>query len=155
MGISPSELHPDSGATHSKKRRGRGPGSGNGTYAGRGNKGQKARSGKKLPYDAFEGGQFPMSRKFHTLRGFNNKWRIPYQPVNLGQLERFDAGSNITPEDLRATGILRNLNLPVKILAGGEFTKSLNIAADGFSEAAREKIASLGGSATVVVVGDE
>lgn len=155
MAISPSELHPNVGATHSKKRVGRGHGSGNGTYAGKGMKGQKSRSGKNLPYDAFEGGQFPMSRKFHVLRGFNNKWRVAYQPVNLGQLEVFEAGSNITPEDLQAAGILRNLNMPVKILGGGELTKALNVAADGFSASAKEKLESLGGSATVVVVGDE
>ena len=150
MAISPSELRPDVGATHSKKRRGRGPGSGNGTTAGRGNKGQKSRSGKKLPYDAFEGGQFPMSRKFHTLRGFNNKWRVPYQPVNLGSLDRFEDGEIVTPAVLQAAGVLRNLNLPVKILADGEFTKKLNITAGGFSASAKAKIESLGGTAALV-----
>ena len=89
MSIGAHELRPDRGATHKKKRIGRGNASGQGTYAGKGLKGQKSRSGKNSPYDAFEGGQFPMSRKFHVLRGFNNKWRVEYQPVNLAALERF------------------------------------------------------------------
>lgn len=149
MAISPSELAPDPGATHAKKRVGRGHGSGNGTYAGKGLKGQSSRSGKRLPYDAFEGGQFPMSRKFHTMRGFNNKWRIPYQPVNLEALERFDDGEKVTPEVLLAWGVVRNLNIPVKILGRGELTKRLEVVADGFSASAKEKIESLGGSATI------
>lgn len=155
MAISPSELAPNPGATHSKKRVGRGHGSGNGTYAGKGLKGQKSRSGKNLPYDAFEGGQFPMSRKFHTLRGFNNKWRVPYQPVNLEALERFDDGTNVTPEVLLSWGVVRNLNLPVKVLGRGEFTKKLNVTADAFSASAREKIESLGGTATTEGVESE
>lgn len=155
MAISPSELRPDPGATHSKKRIGRGHGSGNGTYAGKGMKGQNSRSGKKLPYQAFEGGQFPMSRKFHTLRGFNNKWRIPYQPVNLEALERFDDGDKVTPEVLLAWGVVRNLNLPVKILSRGEFTKKLDVTADGFSAAAKEKIEALGGTAAVAIIEEE
>ena len=95
MTIGAHELRPDKGATHSKKRIGRGNATGQGTYAGKGLKGQKSRSGKRLPYDAFEGGQFPTSRKFHVLRGFNNKWRVPFQPVNVAALDRFDAGSSV------------------------------------------------------------
>lgn len=150
MAISPSELHPSPGATHSKKRVGRGHGSGNGTYAGKGLKGQKSRSGKNLPYAAFEGGQFPSSRKYHTLRGFNNKWRVPFQPVNLSALERFEAGATVTPETLLSSGVLRNLNLPIKILGEGELTKSLTITAHGFSASAKARIEELGGTATVL-----
>lgn len=150
MTIGANELAPARGATHAKKRVGRGNGSGHGTYAGRGLKGQKARSGKKLPYDAFEGGQFPLSRKFHSLRGFNNKWRIPFQPVNVGVLERFDAGSTVTPETLRAAGILKHLREPVKILGEGDLSRSLNVSAHRFSDAAKAKIEAAGGTATLI-----
>lgn len=150
MSIGAEELRPDRGATHAKKRVGRGNGSGHGTYAGKGLKGQKSRSGKKLPYDAFEGGQFPSSRKFHVLRGFNNKWRVEFQPVNLAALERFDAGATVTPESLRAAGVLRNLNQPVKVLGAGDLTRKLNVSAHRFSESARTKIEAAGGSCTVI-----
>jgi large subunit ribosomal protein L15 len=149
MSIGAQELRPDRGATHSKKRVGRGNGS-QGTYAGKGLKGQSSRSGKKAPYDAFEGGQFPSSRKFHSLRGFNNKWRVPYQPVNLGMFDRFDAGATVTPETLLAAGILRHLREPVKVLADGEITKKLNISAHRFSETAKAKIEAAGGTVTVI-----
>ena len=150
MSITAADLAPNAGATHSKKRIGRGNGSGHGTYATKGLKGQKQRSGKNLPYDTFEGGQFPFARRFHTLRGFNNKWRVPFQPVNLGALDRFDAGTTITPELLKNAGILRHLREPVKILATGELTKSLNISAHRFSQAASARIIELGGTATVI-----
>jgi large subunit ribosomal protein L15 len=149
MSIGAEELKPDRGATHSKKRVGRGNGS-QGTYSGKGLKGQKSRSGKKAAYDAFEGGQFPSSRKFHSLRGFNNKWRVEYQPVNLSAFDRFDAGANVDPEALVAAGVLKHLNGPVKVLAEGEVTKKLNISAHRFSEAAKAKIEAAGGTATLV-----
>lgn len=150
MSIGAEELRPPHGATHSKKRIGRGNGSGQGTYAGKGLKGQKSRSGKKLPYDAFEGGQFPMSRKFHVLRGFNNKWRVAFQPVNLSALDRFDAGTSITPESLRAAGVLRNLNEPVKVLGNGDLSKKLTVSAHRFSETAKTKIEAAGGTCIVI-----
>ena len=150
MTIGANELRPASGATHAKKRVGRGNGSGHGTYSGRGLKGQKSRSGKKTAYDAFEGGQFPISRKFHSLRGFNNKWRVPFQPVNIAALERFEAGSQVTPETLREAGILKHLREPVKILGEGDITRALNVTAHRFSEAARAKIEAAGGSITVI-----
>ncbi len=150
MSIGVHELRPDRGATHSKKRVGRGNGSGHGTYAGKGLKGQKSRSGKKKAYDAFEGGQFPLSRKFHSLRGFNNKWRVPFQPVNLAALDRFEAGSDVTPDTLLAAGVLRHLREPVKILAVGDLTKKLNVSAHRFSESAKAKIQAAGGTATLI-----
>jgi large subunit ribosomal protein L15 len=150
MSIGAHELRPDRGATHAKKRVGRGNASGHGTYSGKGLKGQKSRSGKKTAYDAFEGGQFPMSRKFHVLRGFNNKWRVEYQPVNLAALNRFDDGASITPETLRAAGILRHLREPVKILGVGELSKKLNVTAHRFSATARARIEAAGGTATLV-----
>ncbi len=147
-------LRPPKGATHAKKRVGRGNSSGHGTYAGRGLKGQRSRSGKKLAYDAFEGGQFPISRKFHVLRGFNNKWRVPYQPVNLEALERFDDGATITPETLKAAGILKHLREPVKILGRGELTRKLTITAHAFSATARQRIEAAGGTA-ITIASDE
>ncbi|MEO6045364.1 MAG: 50S ribosomal protein L15 [Tepidiformaceae bacterium] len=149
MSIGAEELRPDRGATHSKKRVGRGNGS-QGTYSGKGLKGQKSRSGKNLPYDAFEGGQFPTSRKYHTLRGFNNKWRVPFQPINLAALDRFDDGSTVTPETLLRAGLLRHLREPVKILGNGDITKKLIIVADRFSESAKAKIEEAGGTATLI-----
>ncbi len=150
MSIGAEELRPPRGATHSKKRVGRGNGSGQGTYAGKGLKGQSSRSGKKLPYDAFEGGQFPSSRKFHTLRGFNNKWRVPFQPINVASLDKFDAGATVTPESLRDAGLLKHLNEPVKILGNGDITKKLTVNAHRFSESAKTKIEAAGGTCTVI-----
>ncbi|MEJ5220406.1 MAG: 50S ribosomal protein L15 [Tepidiforma sp.] len=144
------ELRPPRGATHAKKRVGRGNSSGHGTYAGRGLKGQRSRSGKKLAYDAFEGGQFPTSRKFHVLRGFNNKWRVPFQPVNLEALERFADGTEVTPETLKQAGILKHLREPVKILGRGELTRKLTVAAHAFSATAKERIEAAGGTAVVI-----
>jgi len=155
MSIGAQELRPDRGATHSKKRIGRGNSSGTGTYAGKGLKGQKSRSGKNLPYDSFEGGQFPSSRRFHSLRGFNNKWRVEYQPINLAALDRFAAGSTVTPEALVAVGILKHLHQPVKVLANGELSKALNISAHRFSESAKTKIEAAGGTATLIRNDDE
>lgn len=152
MAFSADTLHPDPGATHSKKRVGRGNGSGHGTYSGRGLKGQQSRSGKKSPYAQFEGGQFPSARRFHTLRGFNNKWRVPFQPVNLASLERFEAGASVTPEALRDAGVLKHLRLPVAILGDGELTTKLTISAHRFSASAREKIEKAGGSCELLEV---
>lgn len=150
MSLDASELRPNAGSTHAKKRVGRGNGSGHGTYSGRGLKGQKSRSGKKLPYDQFEGGQFPSARKYHVLRGFNNKWRIPFQPVNLAALERFDAGAEITPEILESVGVVRHLREPIAILGDGDFSKKLTISAHRFSKSALEKIEAAGGTAVTL-----
>jgi len=149
VSLKASELRPNRGATHSKKRVGRGHGSGQGTYAGRGLKGQKSRSGKNVRL-TFEGGQMPLVRKMHVLRGFNNKWRVPYQPVNLSTLERFAEGSSITPEFLREIGVLKHLREPLKILGNGDLTRKLTVSAHAFSESAKAKIEAAGGTATVV-----
>jgi len=150
MTIGAHDLRPPQGATHSRKRIGRGNSSGQGTYAGKGLKGQKSRSGKKSAYDAFEGGQFPTSRKFHVLRGFNNKWRVEFQPVNLSALERFEDGTAITPETLRQAGILKHLREPVKVLGQGALSRKLTISAHRFSESAKAKIEAAGGTAVVI-----
>ncbi len=152
MGIMPHQLRPPRGAKHRRKRVGRGNASGHGTYAGRGIKGQRSRSGRDLR-PTFEGGQFPLSRKLATLRGFNNKWKVYYQPVNVGTLEeRFESGATVTPEALRAAGVLKHLREPVKILGDGELTKPLTVVAHAFSASARAKIEAAGG--TVTVLGD-
>lgn len=150
MSIGAHELRPPKGATHSRKRVGRGNGSGHGTYSGKGLKGQKSRSGKKTAYMAFEGGQFPLSRRLAHLRGFNNKWRIPFQPINVGALDRFEAGATVTPESLRDAGLLKHLREPVKILGEGELSKRLSVSAHRFSESARAKIEAAGGTATLI-----
>lgn len=150
MSIGAEELRPNEGATHAKKRVGRGNGSGHGTYSGRGMKGQKARSGKKAPYDAFEGGQFPSSRKYHVLRGFNNKWKIAFQPVNLTALDRFAEGATITPDALRAAGVLKHEREPVKILGEGELSKKFTVSAHAFSATAKAAIEAAGGTVTTL-----
>ena len=152
MSIHANELAQPKGATHGRKRIGRGNSAGGGTYAGKGLKGQKSRSGGGVRI-GFEGGQMPLLRRMHTLRGFNNRWRIPYQPVNVGTLEqRFDEGAEVTPEALRQAGVLSHLREPVKILARGELTRKLDVHAHKFSAAAKAKIEGAGGTATVIEV---
>lgn len=148
MRLQASELTPAPGATHAAKRVGRGNSSGHGTYSGRGLKGQKARSGKKAPYDAFQGGQFPTSRKFHVLRGFNNKWRTNYQAVNVGSLNRFVDGTEVTPALLRDAGIVSHLREPLKLLADGVLERKLSVSVHRASSAARAKVEAAGGTLT-------
>jgi large subunit ribosomal protein L15 len=137
-----------------RKRIGRGLGSGKGRYAGRGIKGQKARSGShKLPA-GFEGGQMPIDMRLPKLRGNTSADAMPIgpfrtysQPVNVRDLEaRFDAGAEVTPEALVAAGVLKNTRTDVKILGVGELTKALSVSAHGFSASARAKIEAAGGS---------
>ena len=150
MSIHANDLAPPRGATHSRKRLARGNSAGGGTYAGKGLKGQKSRSGKNIRL-GFEGGQMPLVRRLHTLRGFNNRWRVAYQPVNVGTLEeRFEDGAEVTPESLRAAGVLRHLREPVKILASGELSKSFTVRAHKVSAAARARIEAAGGTITLI-----
>ena len=112
------------GSKHSKKRVGRGHGTGQGTQAGRGHKGAKSRSGYKFKR-GFEGGQMPLHRRI-PKRGFHNPFRVEYAVVNLDTLaERFDAGTMVTPELLRASGLVRGARLPIKVLARGDMSKKL------------------------------
>jgi large subunit ribosomal protein L15 len=143
-----SNLRKPQGATHSKKRVGRGQGSGNGKTAGRGHKGAKSRSGFKHKR-GFEGGQMPLHRRV-PKRGFHNPFREEYEVVNLDTLaERFDTGVEITPELLRERGLVGRRG-PVKVLARGEVTKALTVRAHKFSGKAAEKIAAAGGKAEVL-----
>jgi large subunit ribosomal protein L15 len=143
-----SNLQKPKGSTHSKKRIGRGQGSGNGKTAGRGHKGAKSRSGFKRKR-GFEGGQMPLHRRV-PKRGFHNIFREVYEVVNLDTLqERFEAGVEVTPELMRASGLVGRTG-PVKVLARGDIAKALTVRAHKFSGKAAEKIAAAGGKAEVL-----
>ena len=144
MGL--NNLRPPKGAKHSKKRVGRGQGSGNGPTAGRGHKGAKSRSGFKFKR-GFEGGQMPLHRRV-PKRGFHNPFRVEYEVVNLDTLaERFDAGTVVTPELLHERGLVSGANRRIKVLARGEVGKALTVRVHKFSGKAAEKIAAAGGTA--------
>ena len=141
------DLRPAPGATRSRKRVGRGPGSGHGKTAGRGNKGQKSRSGYRHQR-GFEGGQMPLHRRV-PKRGFTNIFRTEYDVVNLSALDRFDAGESVTPEKL-AERRLAHGRRPVKILGDGELKKALTVSAHKFSASAKSRIEAAGGSCEVL-----
>ena len=144
-----SNLKPAEGAKHSNNfRRGRGHGSGNGKTAGKGHKGQKARSGGGTRI-GFEGGQMPLYRRI-PKRGFTNRNAKDIVGVNVSRLEAFENGAEVTVEALVEAGIVRNPKDGVKILGNGELTKKLNVKANAFSAAAKEKIEAAGGSTEVV-----
>ncbi len=142
-----NELAPTPGSVHKKKRIARGNSSGHGTYSGRGIKGQKSRSGPDLRI-GFEGGQIPLVRALSRKRGFNNRFRVEYEPVNVGQLSKLDAGSTVTTESLREAGIAKSRLLPVKILGDGEISVKLSIEVERVSAGAKAKIEAAGGSVT-------
>jgi large subunit ribosomal protein L15 len=145
------ELHtlsPRKGSTKDRKRVGRGPGSGNGKTAGRGHKGQGSRSGTKQKRN-FEGGQMPLVRRL-PKRGFTNIFRTEFAIVNVGQLERFPAGSEVTPEVLLAEGVVSDLRDGLKILGDGTLTRDLVVKAHKFSKKALEIIQSAGGRCEVI-----
>ncbi len=144
------DLHPAKGSTHKAKRLGQGPGSGKGKTAGKGNKGDKSRTGGGVR-PGFEGGQMPLTRRT-PKRGFNNaRFAKVFQPVNLGTLaDKFDAGTEITPEVMFDARVIRKKNVPVKILANGDLKKSLKIKAAAFSEEAVKKIEAAGGTHEVI-----
>jgi large subunit ribosomal protein L15 len=143
-------------ARKARKRVGRGLGSGKGRYSGRGIKGQKARAGSHRMPAGFEGGQMPIDMRTGKLRGNTSADAMPIgpfrtysQPVNVGSLEeRFDAGTEVTPELLKAAGLIAKLSLDVKVLGEGELTKKLSVTAHSFSKSAAEKIEAAGGTVT-------
>ncbi len=139
------ELRPPKGAKKQRKRVGRGNASGHGTYSGRGVKGQQSRSGYKTR-PAFEGGQTPLVRRLPRRRGFRNPFRVAYIPVNLSQLAKFPADSEVTPESLREAGVVRSLRQPIKILGDGDLTAALTVRTHRVSAAARAKIEGAGGA---------
>jgi large subunit ribosomal protein L15 len=143
------ELRPSSGAHHARKRVGRGNASGHGTYSGRGLKGQKARAGGGVRR-GFEGGQLPLMRRMARKRGFTNRFRVEYEPVNLSRLSRFPAGSEVTPETLRGAGIVKDRHRPIKVLGDGNLGAALTVRVHKFSASARQKIEAAGGTAEEV-----
>ncbi|HEY6360869.1 MAG TPA: 50S ribosomal protein L15 [Vicinamibacterales bacterium] len=144
-------MKPAAGSKHSKKRVGRGQGTGQGVQAGRGHKGAKSRSGFKFKR-GFEGGQMPLHRRI-PKRGFHNPFRTEYAVVNLDVLERrFDAGTVITPELLLEARLIHSGRQPLKVLARGDISKKLTVRAHKFSGKAAEKIAAAGGAAEVLKV---
>ena len=142
------ELSPAAGSTKVGKRKGRGPGSGNGKTAGRGHKGQWARSGGGVR-PGFEGGQMPLTRRL-PKRGFNNIFAKPLEIVNVASLNKFEDGAVVSVSDLLEKGILSKCEYGVKVLGNGEVTKKLTVRANAFSESAKEKIEKAGGKAEVV-----
>ena len=142
------DLQPSVGATRPAYRKGRGAGSGNGKTAGRGHKGQWARSGGGVR-PGFEGGQMPLARRL-PKRGFNNIFGTTYAPVNVEVLNRFEDGTEVTTELLLETGVISKALDGVKILGNGEITKKLTVKAAAFSASAKEKIEAAGGKAEVI-----
>lgn len=140
-----NELSPAPGSKRNRKRVGRGDGSGHGTYSGRGVKGQKSRSGYRMK-PGFEGGQLPLIKRLPRKRGFTNIFRTEYSVINLSKLNMFESGSEVTPEILTATGLVKSLRQPIKILAEGEISHPLSVKAHKFSTAAKAKIEAAGGS---------
>lgn len=140
------DLKPAKGAVRKRKRVGRGIAAGQGKTAGRGTKGQRARSGVGIP-PYFEGGQLPLVRKLPFARGvgFRNPWRIRFTPVNLERLAGFQPGSEVSPEVLAQAGIIKSANELVVILGQGELKHALTVRAHRFSASAREKIEAVGG----------
>ncbi|WP_322172354.1 50S ribosomal protein L15 [Acutalibacter caecimuris] len=143
-----NQLRAVPGATQEAKRIGRGHGSGNGKTAGKGHKGQKARAGHGMR-PGFEGGQMPLQRRI-PKRGFNNIFAKEVVSVNVGSLNRFEDGAEVTVQALLDAGVLKKSGDALKILSGGELTKKLTVKADAFSEAAKAKIEAAGGKAEVV-----
>ena len=137
------KLSPAPGSRKERKRVGRGDGSGHGTYSGRGCKGQKSRSGYKMNR-GFEGGQLPLIKRLPRKRGFVNIFRTEYSIINISQLNKFEAGSEVTPERLVAAGVVKSLRHPIKILAEGDITYPLVVKANKFSAAAKAKIEAAG-----------
>ena len=142
------DLKPAEGSTQPAYRKGRGAGSGNGKTAGRGHKGQWARSGGGVR-PGFEGGQMPLARRL-PKRGFHNIFGTTYAPVNVSALERFENGTEVTTELLLETGVISKALDGVKILGNGELTKNLTVKAAAFSASAKEKIEKAGGKAEVI-----
>ena len=143
-----SNLRPAAGSTHGDRfRKGRGHGSGNGKTAGKGHKGQKARSG--APRIGFEGGQMPLYRRL-PKRGFTNRNTQEIVAINVSALERFEDGATVDVNTLIEAGVIKKPRDGVKILGNGELTKKLNVKVDAYSASAKEKIEAVGGTAEVM-----
>ncbi len=144
------DLRPDEGATRKRKRVGRGRGSRRGKTAGRGTKGQNARSGGGVRL-GYEGGQLTFIRRLPKMRGFVNRFKVTYTPVNLDRMsERFEADAHVTPASLFDTGLLGDSKQPVVVLARGDIDKPLHLQVHRISGSAREKIEAAGGSVEIL-----
>ena len=133
------------GSRHARKRVGRGTGSGHGTFSGRGCKGQKARTGNNKVRPGFEGGQLPLIKRLPRKRGFTNIFRLEFTTVNTGDLNVLESGSEVTAEILKAAGIIKTTEKPIKVLADGEIDRPLTVKANKFSASAKAKIEAAGG----------
>ncbi len=142
------ELSPAVGSTKEAKRIGRGHGSGNGKTAGKGHKGQKARAGHGMR-PGFEGGQMPLQRRV-PKRGFNNIFAEEWIAINVSALEVFEDGATVDADALKANGIIKKADMPVKVLGNGKLTKKLTVKLNAFSASAAEKINTAGGKAEVI-----
>jgi len=148
--VKQNNIAPAPGSRHAAKRVGRGTGSGHGTFSGRGCKGQKARAGNNKMRPGFEGGQLPLIKRLPRKRGFTNIFKTEYSLVSLGELNKFDSGSEVTSDKMLAAGIIKSLAHPVKVLADGALDRPLTVKADKFSASARAKIEAAGGKAEEV-----
>ena len=149
MALSLNSLHPAKGSTHRKKRLGRGPGTGLGKTSGRGEKGQKSRSGYSMKI-GFEGGQMPLHRRL-PKRGFTNIFKKKWIEVSLAALEKaFAENDEVTPELMHHRGIIKKAKHDIVVLGNGEVSKSLKVSAHRFTRSAREKIEKAGGTVTVI-----
>jgi large subunit ribosomal protein L15 len=145
-----NDLRPAEGSTQKRKRVGRGTGSGKGKTSGRGQKGQNARAGGGVRAN-FEGGQLPLTKRLPKLRGFNNRFKVEYVPVNLDELDRlFDGQAEVNPEALSAAGLVGNANDPIVVLARGDVSKALTVKVQRISATARQKIEAAGGSVEIL-----
>jgi len=145
------ELKPPPGSHHPRKRVGRGPGSGHGKTATRGQKGQKARTSVNMP-KTFEGGQTRLTMRTPKLRGFHNRWKKRFAVLNLTRLNRFEDGAEIQPESLLEAGLVKDVGAGIKVLGTGDLRRKLVIHAHQFSAEARRKIEAAGGTAAVIEV---
>jgi large subunit ribosomal protein L15 len=143
------ELQPAEGSHHARKRVGRGPGSGHGKTATRGQKGQGARTSYNLP-KTFEGGQTRLTMRTPKWRGFTNRWKKRFAVLNLTRLNRFEDGTEVRPESLVEAGLIKDVGAGIKILGSGDLGKKLTIHAHRFSAEARRKIEAAGGTAAVI-----
>lgn len=147
MALNLTDLKPNEGANRDRTRVGRGHGSGKGKTAGRGTKGQNSRAGGGVRI-GFEGGQLPIQKRMPYKRGFTNIFSTPWEVVNLSSIDMIVVDGPITPEVLKAHGLIRGTDYPVKILATGSLTRTVEIQAQAFSKAAKEAIEAQGGIAT-------
>jgi large subunit ribosomal protein L15 len=154
MPLTIDDLRPSKGANKSKRRLGRGHGSGRGKTAGRGTKGQNSRSGGGVRI-GFEGGQLPIQQRMPYKRGFTNIWKTTWETVNIGRLAELQVDGPITPQVLADLGVIRGTEFPVKILAQGEVTSALTVHAHAFSKSAQAAIEAAGGTVETLERTDE